>query len=229
MTDPSTGKQKLLLLALARLSGGLVIIAGLLFLIAGTFDYWQVWVFAAVAGVLMIANLVWLMRNDPSRLERRMRTREHEQRQKWLIGISTAVILLLFVLPGLDRRFGWSHMPAGWALLGEALAIAGYALYFRVIQENRYASRVIEVVAGQRVITSGPYARVRHPMYLGMTLFLIGTALALGSYWALIPAVCMIPVLGARAVAEEKTLLRELPGYAEYTRQVAWRLFPGIW
>lgn len=229
MADGALDRRKLIFLTLARLVGGMVLIAGLFFLCAGSLDYWQAWAYLAALMVMMTATFLWMVKNDPQRLERRMRTQEREKTQKWVIGISALLCTLLFVLPGLDRRFEWSRVPVWLALVGLGLAIGGYGLYVRVIQVNRFASRVIEVAAEQRVIASGPYALVRHPMYLSMSIFFIGTALALASFWTLIPALLMAPVLAVRAFNEEKTLARELAGYVEYTREVRWRIFPGIW
>jgi protein-S-isoprenylcysteine O-methyltransferase Ste14 len=229
MANQSIDKSKLIRLTLIRLVGGIGLMAALFFLCAGTLDYWQAWIYLGLIALMMAASFIWLVRNDPERLERRMRTSERETTQKWLIGTSILFITLIFLLPGLDKRFAWSQVPVWLCLLGLALVIAGYGLYARVIRENRYASRVIEVVAGQKVITSGPYALVRHPMYLGMSILFLGTALGLGSYWTLLPTLAAIPTLAIRAVQEEKTLLRKLPGYKEYTGQVRWRLFPGVW
>ncbi|GAP13300.1 putative protein-S-isoprenylcysteine methyltransferase [Longilinea arvoryzae] len=229
MIDRSPDWRKLIFLTLARFLGGMALIAALFFGCAGRLDYWQAWAYLAMLAALMTATFVWLLRNEPDLLERRTHTRERDKTQKWVIGVSGIVLTLLFVLPGLDRRFAWSQVPFWLALLGLALAIAGYGLYFWVIQANRFASRVIEVSAGQKVIDSGPYAWVRHPMYLAILIFLIGTSFALASYWTLVPSLAMAPVLAVRAFDEEKTLRNELPGYVEYTQKVRWRLFPGVW
>ncbi len=229
MDNHPLDQRKLFLLALGRLVVGLALIAGLLVLCAGTTDYWQAWLYTGVLLVLLSTSFNWLMRSDPQRLERRMRTREREKRQQRVIGVSTLFLILLYVLPGLDRRFHWSQMPLALVLLGAGLVILGYLFYMRVIQANQFASRVVEVMQEQKVITSGPYALVRHPMYLAMVIFFLGTALALGSYWALIPATLMIPVLAVRLLEEEKILRRDLPGYAEYTQKVRWHLIPGVW
>lgn len=229
MTNPPNDKGNLTRMALVRLVGGLGFVAALFFLCAGTLDYWQAWLYFGVLALMMTATFIWLVQNDPQRLERRLRMQEREKAQKWIIGVAVLLCTLIFVLPGLDRRFAWSQVPTWLALLGLALAIAGYGLYVRVIQVNRYASRVVEVDNGQQVIDSGPYRLVRHPMYLGMQVFLAATALALASYWALIPALGMIPVLAMRAAQEEGILRRELPGYAAYTHRVRWRIIPGIW
>jgi protein-S-isoprenylcysteine O-methyltransferase Ste14 len=139
------------------------------------------------------------------------------------------VFLVAFVLPGLDYRFGWSQVPAWLEILAFILTFGGYALIIWVLRENSYASRIIEVTEGQKVITGGPYRLVRHPMYLGATVFYVFSPLALGSYVAMIPALLIIPVLAARILNEEKMLRQELPGYPEYTQQTRYRYFPGLW
>ncbi len=222
-------KRKLFLLTLARLVVGLALIAGLLFLCAGTLDYWHTWLYIATLFLLLSVSFNWLIRKDPQLLERRMRTQEREKTQRWVIGISGVWLTLLYVLPGLDRRFHWSQVPLWLVLIGVGMVIMGYAFDMQVIHVNRFASRVVEVMQEQKVISSGPYTLVRHPMYLAILVFIFGTALALGSYWALIPAALMAPVLAVRLIAEEKTLRRSLPGYEEYTRRVRWRLIPGVW
>jgi protein-S-isoprenylcysteine O-methyltransferase Ste14 len=133
------------------------------------------------------------------------------------------------LIPGLDHRYGWSDVPLGTVLAADALVIAGYTLIFLVFRENSFASRVVEVVPGQRVVSTGPYAVVRHPMYLGSSIMWLATPVALGSYWAL-PFFFFIPaVLVYRILNEEEVLLRELPGYREYMQNVRYRLIPGIW
>jgi len=229
MSNQPLDKRRLFLVALGRLVVGLAFIAGLFFLCAGTTDYWQAWLYIGILLVLLVASFTWLIRNHPQTLERRMRTSERQQTQRWVIAVAAVFSILVFILPGLDKRFSGSQVPLWLVLLGDAVFIAGYALYSRVIQVNAYASRVVEVAAGQKVISSGPYALVRHPMYLSMLAFFFGSALALASYWALIPAALMIPTLAVRLLDEEKTLLRDLPGYAEYTQKVRWHLIPGIW
>lgn len=229
MNDQQPDRRKLFLLALGRLVVGLALIAGLLFLCAGTLDYWHTWLYTGILLVLLSTSFNWLLRSDPQRLERRMRTHEREKTQRWVIGVSGILLTLLYVLPGLDRRFHWSQVPLAVVLLGVGMVILGYAFYMQVVQANQFASRVVEVMPDQQVISSGPYALVRHPMYLAMLIFFFGTALALGSYWALIPAALMIPVLAVRLLEEEKILLRDLPGYAEYAQKMRWRLIPGVW
>ena len=158
-----------------------------------------------------------------------MHTQEREPQQKWASLLTTAWFLLVFLIPGFDRRFGWSSVPAGIVLAADALVFLGYVLIFAVLRENSYASRVVEVEQGQKVISSGPYSIVRHPLYLGTVVMFTLTPLALGSYWGLIPTPLILPLLAARLLNEEQVLAKELPGYTEYMQKVRFRLIPGIW
>ena len=199
------------------------------FLPAGTLAYWEAWVYLAILLIPMMLVLVYLFRNDPELLERRMRMREREADQRLIIRISYLYLILTFSLPGFDRRFGWSDVPIWLVGAADILVLLGYYVFFLVLRENRYVSRIIEVEEGQSIISSGPYAVVRHPMYQGVSLLYTATPLALGSYWALIPSVMIVPLLAARIRNEESVLLRELEGYAEYSQQTRYRLLPGVW
>jgi protein-S-isoprenylcysteine O-methyltransferase Ste14 len=137
--------------------------------------------------------------------------------------------ILAFILPGLDRRFGWSDVPVPVVLAADLLVLLGYGIVVLAFRENQYASRTVQVEQGQKVIATGPYALVRHPMYLGAMLMYAASPLALGSYWALIPALVIVPILVVRIVNEEQVLERELPGYPEYRQATRYRLLPGIW
>jgi len=228
MTPP---KSKILLLPQSLLwlllgAGGMML---LFFLPAGTWNYWQAWVFLAVVLVPTFALLVILLLKDPETLKRRMKHKESDAGQRKLINFSGIVLSLAFILPGFDRRWGWSHLPAWLVIATDVICLAGYLIFMLVLRENRFASRVVEVEQGQRVISTGPYAIVRHPMYVGMLLLYLACPLALGSAWAFIPALLMIPVLVLRILSEEKILLKDLPGYAEYVQKVKYRLLPGVW
>jgi protein-S-isoprenylcysteine O-methyltransferase Ste14 len=177
----------------------------------------------------MLLVLIYLLKNDPGLLERRMKMREREAEQKLIVKLSYFHFLLAFLLPGFDKRFGWSNVPAGAVVIADILVLLGYGTFFLVLRENRYASRIIEVEQGQKVISSGPYAMVRHPMYLGLLLLYIFSPLALGSYWAMIPAILIIPIIVARIRNEESVLARDLGGYQEYMQKIRYRLIPGIW
>lgn len=215
--------------SILRLVSGIVVIGACLFWPAGTFNYWQAWAWLGSLFIPMIVSFIYLFKNDPALLERRVRTKETRTEQKWIIALSSVYFLVIFLLPGFDKRYGWSSVPAWLVLLADLGVLTGYGIYIWVLRTNSFASRVIEVEQGQKVITSGPYALVRHPMYLGMILLMIATPLALGSYWAFIPSFALIPMLAARAKNEEELLMNELPGYREYMQKTRHRLFPGIW
>lgn len=203
---------------------------GLIFFVpAGTLDYWEAWVYCAVLLVPFLFVLTYLLRNDPELLVRRMRLNERESAQKRIIRVSSLIFFTGFLIPGLDHHYGWSDIPVEAVLAADILVMVGYALVFLVFRENPFASRVVEVEQGQSVISTGPYALVRHPMYLGTSIMWLATPIALGSFWAL-PIFLILPVvLVYRIMNEEEVLLRELPGYREYTRKVKYRLIPGIW
>lgn len=216
-------------LALAVLT---VVMALLLFVPAGTLHYWQAWVYLTIfAGVSALTTLD-LIRKDPALLERRMRggpTAEKQPTQKVImLGMSIGFIALL-VVPALDHRFEWSAVPLGGVVAGDLLVALGFYLIFLVYRENTFTSATIEVAENQKVISTGPYARVRHPMYASAMLYLLGTPLALGSYWGLVPVVAMMPFLVWRILAEERFLARNLAGYTDYQKRVHHRLVPFVW
>jgi protein-S-isoprenylcysteine O-methyltransferase Ste14 len=201
----------------------------LIILPSGKWGYWQGWLYLATLFVPMFIVIPYLLKNDPALLERRMRLREKESVQQKIIGFSFVYYLVAFILPGLDVRFGWSHVPPWVSISADIFVFTGYMIFVWVLTVNSYLSRVVEVDAGQKVVSSGPYAIVRHPMYFGVSLMYIASPLALGSYWAIIPAVFIIPLLVARIHNEEEVLVRDLPGYADYCLKVKYRLLPGIW
>ncbi len=208
----------------------LALVLGLVFFWpAGTFRFWQAWVYVAILFIPMLVVFVYFIRRDPELLERRMKAREKERRQKTIIGLSSLVFIGIYLLPGLDRRYGWSSVPVIVVIAADIIILAGYGLFVRVLKENRYASRIVEVAEKQPVITTGPYAVVRHPMYVAVGIIYVLSPLALGSYWAMLPSLLVILVLVARITNEEKVLLAELAGYREYVRRVRYRLIPGIW
>lgn len=222
-------KTRAILTNIVRLVLGILIICAMLFWPAGTWNYWQAWVWLAVLFIPMTLSLIYLVRRDPALLERRARMNETRTKQKWIIAISVIYFLIIFILPGFDKRYGWSAVPIWLAVVADLFVIAGYTLYILVLKANTFASRVIEVEQGQQVISSGTYALVRHPMYLSMILMMVSSPLALGSFWAVIPSLGLIPLLAARARNEEELLLKDLKGYREYTEKTRYRLFPWIW
>ncbi len=201
----------------------------ILFLPAGTLAYWEAWLYLAVLLIPMFVVFGYLLQHDPELLERRVQWREKETTQRHIINLSLLYFLLVFMLPGLDRRWGWSDVSWPVVLAADLVVMLGYSLFILVLRENRYAARTIRVEEGQRVISSGPYAIVRHPMYLGALLMYLASPVALGSYWALGPALLIVPILVARIVNEERVLERDLKGYPEYEQVTKYRLVPGIW
>lgn len=220
----SLKKRVFLFLAMAPAVTGL-----LLFLPAGTFRYWQAWAFLAT--LFLPAGLVisYFVKNDPALLERRLKSRETESREKLIIKAGQLIFLAGFLMPGLDRRFGWSQMPGWLCLAADAVIFLSYLFVFRVFRENSYASRIVEVVQGQKVIDTGPYSVIRHPMYAGVIPMYLCIPLALGSYPALAFFVPVILIIVLRIFDEERLLLKDLPGYREYTEKVRYRLIPRVW
>jgi len=209
-----------------------LVMAALLFVPAGTLHYWQAWSFLAVYLFLSLAVTLYLMKKDPELLERRMRggpTAEKETAQKIIMSFTSLGFIGLPVLPALDHRFGWSEMTPYTALAGDALVAIGWLAIFFVFRENTFSSATIELASDQKVISTGPYARVRHPMYAGALVMLAGIPIALGSWWGLLIIVVIIPALIWRLLDEERFLASNLPGYVEYQDIVRYRLIPGVW
>lgn len=229
MSETHLSKRELSKVVWSRLLLSIPALGALFFLPAGTLAYWEAWLYLAILLIPMLMVFAYLLRNDPELLERRMRMREKEAQQKRIISLSWLYFLLVFLIPGFDQRFGWSDVPISVVLAADGVVALGYGVFFLTLRENSYASRVVEVAQGQKVIRSGPYARVRHPMYLGAILMYTASPIALGSWWAFIPALLIIPLLVARIRNEESLLLRELSGYADYTQEVRYRLLPGVW
>jgi protein-S-isoprenylcysteine O-methyltransferase Ste14 len=223
-------RNQLLRTALTRLLLGVAALGALLFVPAGTFRYWQAWLWLGVLIIPLLAVGTYLFLKDPALLERRMHTRESEKPQTLMVKLSVIWFLLAFLIPGLDRRFHWSRVPPEIVWASALLVFIGYLMIVMVLRENSYASRVVEVAEGQKVIDTGPYAVVRHPMYLGTLVLYAFSPLALGSYWAVLPMWLIIPIITIlRIPNEEEVLKRELPGYEEYMQRVKYRLVPGIW
>ncbi len=222
------------LAARASLSlAALAVAMGLLvFVPAGTVRYWQGWVYLAVFFGASLITTLDLLRRDPALLERRMSggpTAEQRGTQKVVMLGASAAFIALLVVPALDHRFGWSTIPLGVVVIGDVLVAVGFLFIFRVYRENTFTSATIEIAQNQTVVSTGPYAIVRHPMYASAMLYLIGTPLALGSYWGLLAVAAMVPFLIWRLFDEERMLVANLAGYAEYRRKVSYRLIPYIW
>jgi protein-S-isoprenylcysteine O-methyltransferase Ste14 len=215
---------------------GLVALAGvmgaLLFLVSGTWRYPEAGAFLATFFGASLAVTVYLMRRDPQLLARRVKAgpaAEQRPRQQVIQRLASGAFLAILAVPALDHRFGWSRVPVLLVVAGDAVVAAGFVVVFRVFRENSYASAVIEVGAAQKVIDTGPYAVVRHPMYAGALLLLAGVPPALGSWWGLLAFVPMVAVIVWRLLDEEAFLLKELPGYAAYCAKTRHRLIPFLW
>jgi protein-S-isoprenylcysteine O-methyltransferase Ste14 len=208
------------------------VMALLLFVPAGTLHDWQAWVYLSIFFGASSITTLDLMKRDPALLQRRMRggpTAETETTQKVIMFFASVGFIALLVVPALDHRFGWSVVPLAGVVAGDILVAMGFYVIFRVYRVNTFTAATIQVAADQRVISTGPYAIVRHPMYAGASLYVIGTPLALGSYWGLLAAAAMLPFLIWRLVDEERLLARNLPGYTEYQQRVPHRLVPWMW
>ncbi len=224
MAKSELKKKAVLLYAAALLVIGLA-----LFLPAGTLDYWQAWVYIAIVFVPVIFVGLYFLKNDSEFLARRFKTREKEAKQKLIQKAGIPIFIIGFLLPGLDRRFGWSNVPFEFIVAADILVFLGYLLIFLVFRENSYAGRTVRVEKGQKVISTGPYSVIRHPMYIGVLFMYLATPIALGSYVAVLPFLLIIPMLVFRILNEEEVLRRELPGYKEYCKKVRYRLIPFIW
>ena len=219
---------KLLVFGLAEL----VVFGFMLFFPAGTFNYWQAWVFLVVVGVAAWAPIVYMLRTNPVALQGRMSggpTAETRTAQQVVIAGLYLSLAAMVVASVLDHRFGWSSVPTTICLAGDVLVAVGLGVVALVIIQNSYAASTVRVQAGQMVVSTGLYGLVRHPMYTGNVIMLIGIPLALGSYRGLLFVVPGLIVLALRIGDEEKLLAEQLTGYHEYTQKVRYRLVPGMW
>ena len=218
-----------------RTTLSLLALAAILFGAAGTFDWPEAWIYLAFTAVLSFGGGVWLARRDPGLLAERLGSliqREQKGWDKLLMGVMLAMWIAWLGLIGFDaKRFGWSDVPLAFQALGFALLCLGSYLVFLTFKANSYAAPVVKIqkARGHAVATTGPYAYVRHPMYAGALLFVLGAPLLLGSWWGLAAALVVFPIIGVRAVLEERTLKAELVGYADYARRVRFRIVPYVW
>jgi len=208
---------------------GLVITAGLVFIPAWTFDYWQGWLFLGFLFIPMFFVLLYMLTYERKLLGKRMNVREKRGEQKYIQLINTLLFVLIMGVAGLDHRYGWSQMPVWSVIASDILMFAGYMVFMRAMFHNEYASRVIEVQRGQRVVDTGPYAVVRHPMYAAAMLMYSFIPPALGSLWAFVPLILIFIMLFLRIFDEEKALIKGLKGYKQYMRKVRYRMVPGLW
>ncbi len=204
-----------------------IVMGIVLFIPAGSLKYWQAWIFWCEISALTFFITAYFFKRNPDLLSRRMKIKDQENTRKPPAFLN--LFLLGYLIPGLDFRFHWSAVPVWIVIASNALVFLGYIFIIIVFKENSYASTVIQVEKEQQVITTGPYAIVRHPMYLGMLTMSLFTPLALGSYWAIIPFLLIIPWTVIRIKIEEETLIRDLPGYKGYCLKTRYRLIPSIW
>lgn len=224
--------MKIAVQALASSLFGLAFFSVLLFWPAGTLNYWQAWVFIAVFTATTIVPSIYLAVRNPAALARRMRAgplAETRIVQKLVIVATMLAVVAVLVVSAVDHRFGWSHVPTPVVVLGNVMVAVGLAFAQLVVIQNGYAAATITVEADQPVVSTGVYGLVRHPMYVGALIMMVGTPLALDSYWGLLATFLAVPILALRIEDEEKMLRQELHGYDEYTKKVHYRLVPGVW
>lgn len=218
--------------ALAGMLRSLLVIAAIFFIPAWSLRFWEGWVYLAIMGAASGTIILYLAKYDDALIGRRLKVgpvAEKETSQKIIQTLTAAAGVMLFLVSGFDFRWQWSNVPTALIVLGDVGIVAGYVVIFLVFRENTYASSIVEVAENQKVISTGPYALVRHPMYVGAILIFFATPLALGSWWAFIPAIIVSAMIAVRLIDEERFLAANLPGYDDYRRQVRYRLIPGLW
>ena len=215
--------------ALGKFFLGLIVVGVLLFVPAGTLDYWQGWLFVALLFVPMFIAGVVLMFRKPELLRKRLEAKEEEKEQKWVVALSGMMFIVMFVVAGLNRRFMWWMLPDWVVYAAAGLFLAGYLLYAEVLRENVWLSRTIEVQEHQKVIDTGLYGIVRHPMYAATLLLFLSMPLVLDSLWSFAIMLFYIPIISKRIGNEEKVLEEGLEGYREYKQRVRYKVIPFVW
>ncbi|MBO7273500.1 MAG: isoprenylcysteine carboxylmethyltransferase family protein [Clostridia bacterium] len=222
-------KTKLFLSALTKFLCGLILVGALLFLPAGSFSFTGGWLFIALLFIPMIFLGAVLLIKSPELLEKRLDAKEKENTQKGVVALSGLLFFVGFIVAGLDYRFGWSHVPTWLVIASSVVLLASYALYAEVMRENAYLSRTVEVQEGQKVVDTGLYGIVRHPMYAVTIWLFLSIPLVLGSFWSLLCFAYYPILIIVRILNEEKVLIAELDGYADYKKKVKYRLIPFVW
>lgn len=220
---------KLFLQALTKFILGLLLIGLFLFLPAGTFNFWQAWLFIGVLFVPMFIAGIVLMIRQPELLRKRLDAKEQQQEQKWVVALSGLMFIAVFVVAGLNRRFGWLLLPDWAVYIATAIFLVAYAMYAEVMRENVWLSRTVEVQENQQVVSTGLYGIVRHPMYAATLLLFLSMPLVLASPWSFVIMLIYIPIIALRIRNEEQVLERELKGYTEYKQRVRYKVIPFIW
>jgi protein-S-isoprenylcysteine O-methyltransferase Ste14 len=221
--------SKLFVQAMTKYMFGLLFVGALIFLPAGTFAYWQGWLLICILFIPMfIAGLV-MMKKSPELLWKRLNLKEEQDEQKVVILLSGLMFLAAFIVAGLNYRFGWILLPAWVSYAAAAVFLAAYALYAEVLRENAYLSRTVEVQEGQKVIDTGLYGIVRHPMYMTTLLLFLSMPLVLGSILSFVITLLYIPIIAKRIRNEEQVLENGLEGYTEYKKRVKYKVIPFLW
>ena len=222
-------KKKLFAQAISKYLLGVILVGTILFLPAWSFSYWNAWLFMGILFVPMfIAGIVMLGKN-PELLQKRLNAKEKEAEQKSVVASSGLMFLASFIVAGLDWRFGWTNIPNWMVWAATGLFLLSYVLYAEVLRENTYLSRTIEVQENQKVIDTGLYGIVRHPMYMATMVLFLSMPLVLGSLYSFIIMLAYIPIIAKRIRNEEKVLEESLPGYKEYKQKVKYKVIPFIW
>lgn len=221
--------MKLIVSALTKIILGLGLLAAMMFAPAGTFAFPGAWRLIALLFIpMLVIGVVFLIWN-PETLSKRLRSKEDRSKQKGVVALSGLLFIISFILAGLDFRWGWSHMPEWMIWTAGGVFLISYGLYAEVMRENQWLSRTIEVMEDQKVVSTGLYGIVRHPMYTATIGMFLAMPLIMGSWWAFIVMIPYIPVIAIRIKDEEELLAKELDGYQEYKTRVRWKLFPGVW
>ncbi len=222
-------KKELLKNAIIKFPADVIGTGLILFVSAGTFAWWNAWVFMAVLFLPITALGIALFLKEPALLEKRLEMKETELEQKLVIKISSILMLIGFILLGIDFRFGWSHVPLAVVIVSFFLVLLGYGIFAYVLKTNAYASRTVNIQDNQKLIDYGPYKIVRHPMYTATILIFVISPLALGSWFGFIVMLFYPLLLKIRIESEEKVLISGLKGYSDYKKVVKWRLIPYVW
>ena len=221
--------KKFFIEAITKFTAGVLLLGLLLFLPAGTLIWRNGWIFMAVLFLPMFCAGLVMMAKNPALLRKRLDAKEKETEQKTVVALSGLMFLVGFILAGLDFRFGWSHMPSWLSTAGTVIFLLSYLVYAEVLRENTYLSRTIEVQEGQKVIDTGLYGIVRHPMYTATITLFLSMPLILGSWPALLIFLAYPAIIAKRAINEEEVLEKGLPGYTEYRQKVRYRIIPFLW
>ena len=220
---------KLFVQALTKFLMGLLLVGLLLFVPAGTFAYWQAWLFIGILFIPMLIVGIWTMISSPELLRKRLSAKEEQDEQKWVVALSGLLFIAMFVVAGLNFRFGWLLLPDWMTYVAAGVFLLGYALYAEVMRENVWLSRTVEVQQDQKVIDTGLYGVVRHPMYSATLVLFLSMPLVLNSVWSFVLMLLYIPIIVKRIRNEEIVLERDLAGYKEYKQRVRYRLIPFVW